>query len=410
MSKRGLWGAAVALAALPTAYVAFAFSLANVTHSSNPGLALRMNAGDPVALATKARAIFRDDATAAAADPALADLAKESLERLALNGPALQLLGIASSASGDEARARALVGLSNTMSRRDLGTQLWMIEDAVRRNDIAEALNHYDIALRIDRDSRPLLFPILTTALNDPRLWPAFAIYIRQPAPWLGEFFRYAISNSERPDALASMVTRAGGLPRTEEFAALREQLLRQLVDKRQFALARRYYSTLPGASPEVPGMLALTKSSTDSRHVPISWQPYTIEGIQAAIVADANGELEIRGRVDSVTRGPLARKIVQLSPGHYSIEAWQRISNDANGASASLTMACANASDGRSLWKSGAPLSQQLKAIRGEFIVPADCPFQTAVIDAFGGTGVYGADIEVGPIRLEKLQANSAK
>ena len=45
-------------------------------------------------------------------------------------------------------QGEALFHFASSLSRRDVPTQLWLIEDAVRKNDIPGALSHYDAALR----------------------------------------------------------------------------------------------------------------------------------------------------------------------------------------------------------------------------------------------------------------------
>ncbi|MFV3517295.1 hypothetical protein ACNJD8_22045, partial [Mycobacterium tuberculosis] len=60
---------------------------------------------------------------------------------------AVATLGINAQLRGDTGPARRIFAYANQLSRRDLRTQLWAIEDAVSRNDIPGVLNNYDIAL-----------------------------------------------------------------------------------------------------------------------------------------------------------------------------------------------------------------------------------------------------------------------
>src|SRR3546814_1290750 len=72
-------------------------------------------------------------------------------------------------ARGDQAKGERLLAYSQKLSRRDLRTQLMAIELAVAQGDISGALRHYDIALRTKKNAPELLFPVLTSALPDPR-------------------------------------------------------------------------------------------------------------------------------------------------------------------------------------------------------------------------------------------------
>src|SRR3546814_17422634 len=71
---------------------------------------------------------------------------------------------------GDRAGGERLLAYSQTLSRRDLRTQLMAIELAVARDDIPSALRHYDIALRTKKNAPDLLFPVLTSALTNPTI------------------------------------------------------------------------------------------------------------------------------------------------------------------------------------------------------------------------------------------------
>jgi hypothetical protein len=129
------------------AWLSFIHAVANITWQQNPDMALRFVPDHPLALSRKADELFaekQDPATLAKVEA----MAKQSLRGGALNPVAIRLLGYVADVRGDQKKARELMLLSQKVSRRDFGTQLWLIEDAVARGDKKQALYHYDIAMR----------------------------------------------------------------------------------------------------------------------------------------------------------------------------------------------------------------------------------------------------------------------
>ena len=127
------------------AWLSFIHAVANITWQQQPDLALSFVPDHPLALSRKADELFAEKQDAATLAKVEA-MAKQSLRGGALNPVAIRLLGYVADMRGDEKKARELMLLSQKVSRRDFGTQLWLIEDAVARGDKKQALYHYDIA------------------------------------------------------------------------------------------------------------------------------------------------------------------------------------------------------------------------------------------------------------------------
>ena len=92
------------------------------------------------------------------------DLARKALRQDPVNVPAAAALGFNAQVRGDVATARRAFTYAERLSRRDPMTQLWAIEEAVARNDIGDAVRHYDIALRVKPEMSEVLFPVLAAA------------------------------------------------------------------------------------------------------------------------------------------------------------------------------------------------------------------------------------------------------
>jgi hypothetical protein len=390
---------AVALATVIVAGFAARDALAFATQSVSPELALSIDPGNPVALARRA------EAQLAAGDPGMdgakiGRIAKQSIRSLALNAPAFRLYGLVQTGNGDMGRLGEQMAMANHLSRRDLGTQLFMIEDSVRRNDVAGALAAYDDALRIARSSRSILYPVLTEAMQEPLIRQRFVRYIQARPPWLESFLRYAITNSENPASIAELALTAKGFPTGTAYSSLNTELLSVLVEKDEYQMAIRYYRSLKSADPAVLTSLAISKASTDAAFAPVTWQPYSLTGIDAAWVAADKDSVDLEATLEAGYTGPVARKVLALAPGSYELTAPFR--SDANGADQTLS------------WKISCPagavlldVSAQLAekgALAGRFSVPADCPAQIVLISTRTVPGLGSIDLVLSSPRLSRI------
>lgn len=400
-----LWRVAlVGLPAVGLACLAFAAAAANISRANNPQRALKFMPGDPLALGMVAQSgMVRTALPAKRKDPRMAEFARRGIEGLAINTPAIQALAMHESLSGREAQARRLFGLSDRLSRRDLATQLWLIEDAVRRNDVPGALRHYDSALRTKAEAGQLLLPILASAAEDRELWPAIAPYVNPQNPWLNAFIRQALTSTKRPDLLAGMLLHAGGLPETDDLRPLTEELLRGLVEGRHFDMARRYYLTLPGASAQVLQNAQLTKASTTARFAPVTWQPSALEDIRGSILGGGPaGDLVLSATFASGAQGFVGRKLLALPPGNYILRARQAISEDSQNAELRWSVACADMT-GRNLWSANVPLKTDPQPVRGSFNVPEGCGYQFVSINGYAGTSPFGRDVSIDSVDVRR-------
>ena len=105
-----------------------------------PRIALWFDAEEPVALIRAAKEDLAVGGTQGNQGAAAIDAATRSIARNPLNKDAFGIFGLVSLANTDPERTSRRMAMADRLSRRDLGAQLFLIEDAVRRNDVAEAL------------------------------------------------------------------------------------------------------------------------------------------------------------------------------------------------------------------------------------------------------------------------------
>lgn len=377
-------------ATLLVAYFSATDAVVNVVHSRLPSAALTIDGDDPVALVRDAQIRLTTGKRIEGGPSQIFEIARRSILELPLNAPALRLYGLVSSANSDLAGVRDQMALSDRMSRRDSASQLWLIEDAVARNDVAAALRHYDVALRINESSRALLYPVLTDALQEPIIRTRFLPYMTEQPPWLESFLRHAVSNSRDPRAVADLARQAGGFPQGDAYASLDTELLRRLVAEGYYEAAIAHFRRIPGADPATLASLQITPASTVEALKPISWEPYSIAGISPILVGSDNGGIEIESDIDSGYVGPVARKLLALPPGRHALRAEMRGEGFGPGDTVVWSLSCGGEAN---LLDQAEEIEREF-SVSASFTVPASCPVQILTVSAKTGFNSGGATL----------------
>lgn len=386
------------------AWLSFIHAVANVTWQQNPDMALRFVPDHPLALSRKADELFaekQDPATLAKVEA----MAKESLRGGALNSVAIRLLGYVADVRGDQEKARELMLLSQKVSRRDFGTQLWLIEDAVARNDKKQALFHYDIAMRTTPSSHAILFPTLTGALADPDVRRGLAPYIRQAPEWAPAFLSAAILSDGNPANVADLLVKAGRLPDREVYRSISNQLLLQLASKDKLPAFRQYYLSLPGTRAATLTSAALNADTVNLRYPAGGWQLGGNPAIGGSFSAPgAGGAQTLTAFAGSGERGEMMRKLLFLKPGQYRFRASYSALETLPDAEIRWDLQCLKAGGPSGLWfKTDQVVKGQAVTVQ-ELNIPADCPYQALILQLAGGSSQTGMEFTLRNVSLNQI------
>jgi hypothetical protein len=378
------------------AWLSFIHAVANVTWQQNPDMALRFVPDHPLALSHKADELFaekQDPATLAKVEA----MARESLHGGALNPVAIRLLGYVADVRGDRTRARELMLLSQKVSRRDFGTQLWLIEDAVARNDKKQALFHYDIALRTTPSSFPILLPTLTGALDDPEVRAGLVPHIRAAPPWLASFLTEAITTSANPANVADVLVKAGGLPDRDSYPGISNSLLQKLATSSKFSAFRQYYLSLKGSKAPTLTTASLNNFTVNLRYPAAGWQIADRPAIGGSFTqADDKGQSMLTAFAGSGERGELMRKYLFLAPGSYRFAARHEAQETAPDSEVRWDLQCLSASGNTARWFVATPVRQGRFDTAQDFSLGPDCVTQMLILKVAGGSGQLGAEFTV--------------
>lgn len=329
-------------------------------------------------------------------------LAREALLQDPTATGAVIALGLVDEQTGRSRAAARLFNYANVLSRRDLATQLWAIETAVSRGNIAGALRHYDIALRTSRHAPDLLFPVLVSAIADPPIRAALVQTFRNKPSWAPLFIEYAASNGPNPHVTSLLFH---DLQRSGITIAPVAQtvLIDTLASRGAFDDAWLYYSAVRPNSDR--------RRSRDSRFTAnltmptvFDWRIANDSAISASIQRTDNGGV-VDFSAPSGVGGTVVQQTQLLPPGRYRLSgraaALAALGND----SPYWVAACQN---GRELGRINIPGTGDFT---GVFNVPAECVAQTLSLvlrpsDATGGTTGQIERVQLVPLTQNNVTA----
>ncbi len=362
-------------------------SLANITRRSDPLRAYMMLANDGRITASAAEQYLKQKPSGGI-DSIPARVARLALRQDPTAVTAVVVLASQAQIRNDLKEARRLFGYAERLSRRNIPTQLWAIEDAVSRGEVSKALYHYDIALRVSRDASKVLYPVLASALAEPAIRSGLTLTFASKPIWESSFIAYALGSTTDPRHIVSLFSsmRNSGVDVTPEaFSSLIDRLM--LVGA--YEDAWRYYApvgsnTLRDRSRDPRFTTAISNSRfdwkiTDRDDLSVSIQRNTRNGVVDYSVPTGNS-------------GALLKQLQMLPSGQYRLTGSGSSLDQPQLSMPYWTLVCLNGEElGRiNLIRS----KQEISTFSGRFTVPENCPVQTLSFvarptDSF--TGIQG-------------------
>lgn len=359
---------ALVTAVLSVGLAAASHAVANITADMNPELALRVVPSHPVALTARAQREFRDgDIQSAEA------AAEKAIRNSATASGAFETLALLEANGKDQTRTRRMFEYTSLLNRREIPTQIWLFQRGLVTGDVGRALQHIDAAMRASRRSREALYPLLAGAIAvDGLIAPVSDMFAREPE-WLYSFLRHAILSN------AALVNFANIIPELPEDSVARTTnmqalLLDHLVKTGEFGAATEFMDKV--AEKRTDGWIRDPAFTANGPYQPFDWSYIASPELNAHPSAEDGGGLEYfagTGRGGSV-----ARQLLTLPPGAYSIASMSQRLSTSSDARASWTIKCVSASSP----VVRLPLTEQSgrgpNRFNAAFAIPTtDCPAQ---------------------------------
>lgn len=385
----------LALLALALGYFAVTHSLAQVLRTKAPEQAYRLAPYDGRITAYLSAKMSGPDATAE--ERAESDrLARLALRQDPTAVAAVATLGINAQLRGDTETARRYFEYSDKLSRRDLRTRLWFIEDAVAREDIPEALRHYDIALRTSRGAPDLLYPVLGSAISDATIRSELVKTLAAKPAWTESFIGYAAVNGDT----VSVARLFQDLRRANVVIpdASQASVIGRLVIEENYAAAWSYYASVrPNAdrrrSRDASFAVNLIAPS------PFDWAPLGGDAGISTVIQSGDQDGIFDFSAPATVGGPLLQQLQLLPNGDYVIEGRTIDLDQAETARPYWVLICTN---GRELGRVEVPNSSENGGVfRGRFTVNAGCPAQYLRLVARPSNAIGGLSGQIDEVQL---------
>jgi hypothetical protein len=386
--------AVVALTTLVLAYAASTSALSQAALMAAPDTAMQF-----APIAGRAEAITADRLTIAQGIKTdlsyVETLAKRSLTREPINPVALRVLGVVADARSQKGKAIRLFNLSEATSRRDLGTQLALIQFATDAGDLPRTLKHYDTLLRTSVDGQTILFPILTQGLVDAEIRQALVNRLNPPPPWFWAFVNHAIAGEQPPVHLAQLLgATIKTLPDDSDYRSFHARMLSALSSSGQQQSAAQYYLRLPGAQAGALKDVGISPITTDNRFVPITWEALT--SAYAGATRDSSGRA-FRVSANPGERAIVLRRLLFLQSGPYRVGIDQKQISGAASHQLNWSISCSASP----VWT--ATLTAPQSGTDTPFVVPSGCNSQSITLEIVGGTDESIVDYMIEGVRIRR-------
>lgn len=299
-------------------------------------------------------------------------LAKLALSQDPTSVPALSTLGMSAWVRGDIENARKIFAYSERLSRRDLRTQLWMVEDAISRNDVKSALHHYDIALRVSETAPDVLYPVLGAAVSEPEIRNTLANVMATKPRWNEFFIPYVAGNGTDPASVALLfgqLQRAG----IEIPGASQTTVIGRLIASGHVDVAWAYYASIrPGSVRDRSRDPHFAKSFPEP--APFDWVLINDRGITTSMQRnDRGGVVEFSAPLG--IGGSVLRQMQLLPPGIYALHGRSVGIEQIDSTLPYWALTCASQREIGRVVVNNSDVAGGV--FTGQFIVPTDCPTQ---------------------------------
>ena len=274
-------------------------------------------------------------------------------------------------AKNDQKAAQFFAHALNRNPRSRLA-RLFVLELALRRNDVRHAVLDMTLLGRLLPDAATAFVPELARMAQDPRTRRALAPTLRADPVMLALVLHYLADKGASPALVLQLAgSRVGPPPR--ELADWREALLRSMLERGNFDAAHRLWAAFAGLKDDVPEGIYDGSFQGRPGFAPFNWTFSSSE--TGAAERDRGGGLHVEyyGRVP----GDLASQVLTLPPGRYRFAF--NAEGDLRDAQHRLfwRVQCYRKDPTTLLDIPIANVTFAGRTIAGDFMVPADCPGQ---------------------------------
>jgi len=385
------------LAGLLLAALSLAVTIGQVFQRSKPDLARAWwpwsaQANAEAALVTAQAAITDRSSVAPAALLLAQEQARGALAREPVNVAAARGVGLVHAANGRDSAARASFAYSERLSRRDLPTQFWLIEERAAAGDVPGTMRHYDRALRTSREAYELLIPVLVQASAQGDVARELArLLAPRPDWWLVMAYGLVADGPSAP-AIAQTLQAVRLDPDQPADRELALGGMKRLIDLGDVGRAYRLYRDIAARQGWRVAAVNDGEFAAADDLPPFGWtlaDTPQLSATKQALETDPSNQVLQLAAEDGAS-GDFAHQTLMLPPGAYRFAARGGGIEAGGLARAQVTIACGDRVLAR------ATLPEKAATFGFAFGVPRGCPAQRlAITQPVSGAAPAGAWID---------------
>lgn len=299
--------------------------------------------------------------------------------------------------------SKALKGmqLSSAVSRRDIITQLWLVEYWLRHSNPDKAYRHIDRSLKLRPEISALLYPRLNTLLGHPGVAAQVELAAKSDIRWVPGFADYLALKD--PTAAYALLTRPSVMTKSANYISayrsLAHHLARAGAVDRAITVAK---AMLPQDRYDEWASVGLNLWSADARFGDLSW---VANPDYASLAPNDEKELELQALVPSDQTVELMRRGIFLLPGSpYQLQGTVRPISDLGDTKLQWILACWSLS-GEKWYHIHEVNKQSMRRFSLAFEVPLGCPYTKIILQSIGPTSAIPAEFSLSSLNIKNTK-----
>ena len=330
-----------------------------------------------------------------------ANAARASFVSRPLNASLLSFYGFRAASSDKSGLASALMASSDTVSRRDVFSQLWMIEQKSETDDVKGAVRHYNALLSVHPETHATLLPVLVSALVYPEVRDAIRPYLERGLRWSAPFLDLS---SQRADVgqYRDLVEPIASRLRGDEYAASNARIIYRMFQSGLAGDAWKLFSLVaPNVDVGAFRAFAPSAANLDPKWQPLSWTLGQSDDISASVAG--GGAIDVT--VAPTARGLIASRDVPVIPsstyllGHRSI-----YEPGSPRASLRWSIYCSVQNGPQLIVDRFVPTTANSKLVQLSAEVPNNCNLVRVELSALGSEGQLNSMVKITDLTLTKM------
>lgn len=295
-----------------------------------------------------------------------ANHARAALRDQPLSSADLRDLALAIDGDLISEKSKELLYLADRVSRREIATQLLLLNISAQTGEARAAIRHYDAVLATTPALRNQLIGILANAASDPEIFEELLSYADRA--WFVDLVEAAASQTGGVRVALSLAKRTKLLTSPNSRDRLAPRLIEALISAGQYAQA---YGIAKSIGHPRWDDIGFSEASLDTRLGGFAWQIVQSPTVSAEWRAPTSLSILVEpGRLV-----PVAKRITSLTPGSYQVKL-QLEAPSPPGAQTQWTIRCEDVA-ATPIKAIIIPAPQRLETIVEPITVPQNCPFQ---------------------------------